>query len=167
MSALIDVVDKEDAVLHTATIQEVRDTGSWHRYVRLIVTDGQGSYLLQFRGPQNRIFPECWDFSAAGHVDAGETYEFAASRELTEELGIVAPIVEIESYTTQDVYDGQELNRFNKTFQVTVDKSTVLDIDPNEVLDARWYTVSELKSLIVDNPDKVTPSLATFAESLQ
>jgi 16S rRNA (adenine1518-N6/adenine1519-N6)-dimethyltransferase len=36
-----------------------------------------------------------WDSSAAGHVNAGESYETAAARELQEELGIKAPLEKV------------------------------------------------------------------------
>ena len=32
--------------------------------------------------------PGRWDSSCSGHVDAGEDYDFAAARELREELGL-------------------------------------------------------------------------------
>lgn len=44
--------------------------------------------LLQKRSMAKDIQPGKWDTAVGGHVDAGESYEEAARRELTEELGV-------------------------------------------------------------------------------
>lgn len=163
----IQIVDEADRPIKVSSIQEARDQGYWHRYIRLLVTDNEGNYLLQLRGPQNRIFPECWDYSAAGHVDAGEDYEVAAIRETKEELGLAGvPIKEIAFFQSQDRHGKQFLNRFNKTFQVIVSKDRQLSIDPEEVLEVKWFAADEIKRLVSDQPDKVTPALVKLAETL-
>ncbi len=163
----IHIVDENDISLGDSSIQEARDKGLWHRYIRLLVADGEGSFLLQLRGPQNRIFPECWDYSAAGHVDAGEDYETAAIRETREELGLGGvSIKEIEYFKSEDRHGEQYLNRFNKTFQITVPKDTKLEIDPSEVLGAKWFTTDEVVQLVSDFPDKVTPALVKLSQSI-
>ena len=47
-----------------------------------------GELFLQKRSPWKDKHPNKWDSSAAGHLDAGEDYETAARRELSEELGL-------------------------------------------------------------------------------
>lgn len=167
MAELIDIVDEQDQPVRVASIQEARDTGSWHRYVRILVVDPVDRYLLQLRGPQNHIYPECWDFAAAGHVDVGESYEEAATREAAEEIGLVGvQLTKFESYKTQEQYAGQQLNRFNVTFKVEVPVGLMFITDPDEVLEARWYSLSEVTKLIGSSPDKVTPGLARHIKAI-
>ena len=46
--------------------------------------------LLQRRSKDKDAYPDCYDISSAGHVQAGDDYEASALRELEEELGICA-----------------------------------------------------------------------------
>lgn len=87
MSKPIQIVDENDQPTFEATKQEAWDNGLWHRVARIMIENNAGEILLQHRSPTKDIFPDCWDNSAAGHVDAGEDYEQAAIRELEEELG--------------------------------------------------------------------------------
>lgn len=87
---LFDVVDAQDQVLRQATRKEVHDTGLMHRAVHILVFNKHHDCFLQKRSMLKDRHPGVWDSSAAGHLDAGESYEEAARRELQEELGIPA-----------------------------------------------------------------------------
>ncbi len=87
--ALMDVLDESGAVTGvTKTKAEIHEQGLWHRSAHVWVYDSAGNILLQLRAKDKDSSPGLWDISAAGHVDAGETPEFAASREIAEEIGI-------------------------------------------------------------------------------
>jgi 16S rRNA (adenine1518-N6/adenine1519-N6)-dimethyltransferase len=68
----------------------VHAKGLRHRAVHVFVFNRHGELWLQQRSHLKDKHPLQWDSSAAGHLDAGETYEHAVERELKEELGIVA-----------------------------------------------------------------------------
>lgn len=57
-----------------------------HRIASVFVEDDQGRMLLQRRGPNVKVYPNCWDQAAGGHVDEGFTYEQTAANELAEAL---------------------------------------------------------------------------------
>ncbi len=82
------VVDDRDQVVGKATRREIHQQGLLHRSVHIFVFNRHGQLYLQKRAMNKDQYPGCWDSSAAGHVDWGETYETAAMRELEEELGI-------------------------------------------------------------------------------
>ncbi len=54
--------------------------------------------LLQKRSAHVRSGAGKWDDSVAGHVDEGETYLEAATRELAEEIGVVNTDLEEVGY---------------------------------------------------------------------
>ncbi len=60
-----------------------------HRSTHVVV-ETAGGILLQRRGFEKDTGAGLWDSACAGHVQAGETYTEAATRELREELGIEA-----------------------------------------------------------------------------
>lgn len=93
---MFDVVDAEDHVLGQATRRDVHQQGLLHRAVHILVFNRHRDCLLQKRSLLKDKQPDVWDSSAAGHLDAGESYEDAARRELQEELGIeTAKLLEI------------------------------------------------------------------------
>jgi isopentenyldiphosphate isomerase len=85
---LVDVVDADDRVLRQATRAEMRRENLLHRAVYLLVFNGRGEILVHRRTTAKDVYPGFWDVTVGGVVDAGETYETAARRELAEEVGI-------------------------------------------------------------------------------
>jgi len=83
-----DVVDDLDRPLGVSTRREIHADGLIHRAVHILLSKPSGEIYLQKRSPWKDRNPSLWDSSASGHVDAGETYDAAATRELTEELGV-------------------------------------------------------------------------------
>lgn len=76
------MVNENDEVLGTVPKEEAHRKGIPHRIAVTYVENGKGKFLVQVR------MDGTLDHSSAGHVDPGETYEEAARRELSEELGI-------------------------------------------------------------------------------
>ncbi|MGI8820030.1 MAG: 16S rRNA (adenine(1518)-N(6)/adenine(1519)-N(6))-dimethyltransferase RsmA [Chthoniobacterales bacterium] len=86
------VVDSEDRVVGQAPRGKVHGDNLLHRAVHILIFNAAGELFLQKRSRLKDRHPGVWDSSAAGHVDAGEDYDMAATRELTEELGIECPL---------------------------------------------------------------------------
>lgn len=84
----LDVVDENNAVTGQDTRKNIHDQNLKHRAVHLFVFTKKRCLVLQKRSYLKDRHPGVWDSSAAGHVDAGESYEDAARRELKEELGL-------------------------------------------------------------------------------
>lgn len=159
----IQIVDENDKPTGSASITEARQNGLWHRIVRIMIEDDKGRLLLQKRSDKVRTYPGCWDTSAAGHVDAGESYLTAAKRELAEETGLeTANLEEIASYKTEGPYKNQLVRRFNKTFETAVSADYEFALDPKEVAELRWFSRLEAKRLTRDHPGKTTDGLKEF-----
>lgn len=87
-----DVVDDSNKVIGQATRHEVHTQKLRHRAAHIFVFNTKGDLFLQKRSRWKDANPGKWDSSAAGHVDAGCSYEDTAARELREELGVSAPL---------------------------------------------------------------------------
>lgn len=68
----------------------VHKDGDWHRSAHIWLVDyARQNIGLQKRSPQKDTFPNRWDISSAGHLEAGTSDSRAtALQELAEELGI-------------------------------------------------------------------------------
>lgn len=86
---VFDIVNENDEVIGQNLRSEVHRLGLKHRAVHVLVFNAQGQVFLQKRSQSKDTFPGAWDSSASGHLDAGETYDTCAVREVFEELGIV------------------------------------------------------------------------------
>lgn len=156
---LIQIVDDNDKPIKIASIAEAREQGLIHRIVRVMIENDKGELLLQKR-TNKMTWPNCWDNSAAGHVNAGEDYLTAAKRELSEEIGIEGvTLVEIGTYFSDAMHKTFKIRRFNKVYRVKSNE-TPTKLQPEEVAEVRWLTIDAVKTLINEQPEKVTDGLS-------
>ncbi len=87
---IFDLVNERDEVIGRRARSEVHRLGLLHRAVHVLVFNARGDLFLQKRSLNKDRQPGVWDSSASGHLDAGESYDAAAVRELREELGWAA-----------------------------------------------------------------------------
>jgi len=89
---IFDVVDENDVVIGQKSRFEVHRQKMRHRAVHVFVFNEAGEVFLQRRSKWKDKCPLRWDSSAAGHVNAGQTYDETAPREVLEELGVTVTV---------------------------------------------------------------------------
>jgi isopentenyl-diphosphate delta-isomerase type 1 len=161
---IVQVVDDKDSPIGSASIQVVWDKNLIHRISRVMLENSKGQILLQKRAVIKPTYPNCWDNSAAGHVDANESYFDAAKRELAEELGIVdLDLIEIGYYYSESSDGKRHFRRFNKAYKAFTD-ITPNNLQKEEVSGVRWFNIEEVKKIISEQPDEVTGGLKQVIE---
>ena len=81
---LVDLYDENRVPLgRTAERYGKKGPGEYRVVVHVCVFDHQGRLLIQQRTPEKILWPDRWDVSIGGGVDAGETSRQAAERELS------------------------------------------------------------------------------------
>lgn len=130
----LDVVDAQDKVIDCQLRTDVHRLGLCHRAVHILVFNLQGDIYLQQRSLQKSSFPNCWDSSAAGHVDAGEDYLQAAQRELEEELQVVEPLEALFKLDASPI----TTNEFCFVYKCITTQTPVPD--RVEIAQAGWFT---------------------------
>ncbi|WP_245799332.1 NUDIX hydrolase [Virgibacillus siamensis] len=130
--------------------------GDYHLVVSIWIVNDRGEFLISKRHPE-KTHPNLWE-CPGGSVLTGEDSLQGALREAQEEIGIDLSGYEGELIRSvrRDVsfYDAW---LFHATFPIE-------DVVPQleEVVDARWATVEEIKRLIRD--EKFVPSLGYFLD---
>jgi 16S rRNA (adenine1518-N6/adenine1519-N6)-dimethyltransferase len=89
---LLATVDHNDQPLNPVDRGTIHRENLLHRAVHIFILNRRGELLLQKRSYRKDKFPRRWDSSAAGHVNADESYQDCATRELKEELGVTAAL---------------------------------------------------------------------------
>lgn len=118
--------------------------GDFHTVIHVWIVNEKGQLLIQQRQPWKTGWSNMWDCAAAGSALAGETSEIAAIRETKEELGIDLQMENAEILFTIKFSRG-----FDDHFLVmqNVDTSD-LSLQYEEVADAKWATMDEIRALV-------------------
>lgn len=149
---LFDVVNERDEVVGREPRGEVHARGLWHRAVHVFVFDRAGRLFLQKRSLAKDKSPGLWDASCSGHVDAGETYDAAARRELGEELGFEPadpPVRWLRVGASEPT--GWE---FIWVYRLVHEGPFVLN--PHEIDTGEWHTIARIRELMASDPERFT-----------
>ena len=150
---LFDVVDENDCVVRSAPRGEVHGNNLRHRSVHVLIFNSAGELLLQKRSAWKDREPLKWDSSAAGHLDAGEDYTFAAGRETEEELGIRTALERIGKIPA-GALTGHE---FVEVFTGRHEGPFVMP--PAEVEAAEFFPLDVISGWMTTRPDDFAPGL--------
>ena len=79
---MVDLYDENRLPLgRTAERYAPKGEGEYRVVVHICVFDSRGRLLIQQRSREKAVWPEAWDVSAAGGVDAGETSRQASAQQ--------------------------------------------------------------------------------------
>jgi 8-oxo-dGTP pyrophosphatase MutT (NUDIX family) len=83
----IDVVDGHDSPIGEIIRRDVFKLRANFRVAHVLVFNRKGELLIQRLGSKRQRHPRYWGSSVAGYLFAGETYQEAARRRISQELG--------------------------------------------------------------------------------
>ncbi|MDD3341099.1 MAG: NUDIX domain-containing protein [Bacilli bacterium] len=152
MIEYLDLVDEQDNVIGSEDRNIIYKKGlKNYRTVNILIINDENKVLVQKRTADRRVFPNRYDFSAAGHLDVGEDYNTAAYRELKEELGIETSLDELMYFNPNK----HNVNSFKKLFigkwngEFRYDESAVKGIE--------FLTKDEILNLMKNNNELFVP----------
>ena len=112
--------------------------------VHVCIFNSRGEMLIQQRQSFKTGWPNMWDISMGGGVQAGETTQQAARRELMEELGLDFDFEEQVPAVTTTFRKG-----FDDIFIICAEPDlNTLRLQPEEVQAVRWAGLDEVLSMI-------------------
>lgn len=126
--------------------------------------------LLQMRSKNKDSHPSCFDTSCAGHLSAGTTYEEAALRELSEELGIQVLPCNLKYLFTNRTFSQNTF--YGKTFKdnqisriyLLLKKIDIKDVtvQPSEIQFVKWQSYAEVLDKLRKNDKNYCINLKEF-----
>jgi len=155
---LVDVVDENDKIIGQEMKWICHEKGFWHRIAGVLLFNSEGKIWLQTRN-KKKTGGGLLDFSASGHIGAGDSSLRGAYREMEEELGIktnlkVGNIKIFEDYA----YDKNSkvkhvinlfLGNYNGPFK----------IQEEELEDIQAYSTEDIKKFMKKEPPIMTEGL--------
>ena len=142
---MIDLYDADRVRLGKLAEKEAKmKKGEFRMVVHICVINSKGQLLIQQRSSTKKNFPNVWDLTLGGNVQAGENARMAAQRELEEELGLKVDFSEIRPLYTFNFKEG-----FDDMFVIEKDvKASDIKFVDGEVQAVKWATREEILSLI-------------------
>ncbi|MBT8393566.1 MAG: NUDIX domain-containing protein [Bacteroidia bacterium] len=155
MDEYIDIVTETGKPTGKKALKsEAHKHGWWHNTIHLWLYTLNGEILLQQRSHKKSIFPLLWDVSAAGHIDAGESYISAAVRETEEELGLrldAKDLIKIGVNKHLSTYENGSIkdNEFHQVYiaELTVELKDLIPQE-DEVEELKLVSFREFKTLL-------------------
>lgn len=151
---LIDIVDDEDRVIGQKERDAAHRDGDLHRVAHVWIVNSKKELLCHRRADCKRVFPGFWDIIIGGHLDAGESYEAAALREVEEEVGLVLSkddLVLIGKWKGAPNETEPRIREFSTSYAAFYGGDPgALKADPGEISELKFMPIEELRAIARD-----------------
>lgn len=149
------LVDEQDRELGTLEKMEAHQKALLHRAISVFITNTKGEWLLQQRTLDKYHSKGLWTNTCCSHPMPGETTLQAAHRRLHEEMGLQSDLKEVFSFSyIQELENGLTEHEYDHVFVGVTDD--IPEPHPDEVMDFKYISYSDLKKDIVQNPQNYT-----------
>jgi 16S rRNA (adenine1518-N6/adenine1519-N6)-dimethyltransferase len=153
---LFDVVNERNEVMGQLTRGEVHARKLLHRAVHIFVINKRGQIYLQQRSHLKDVSPLKWDSSAAGHLDAGESYASAAVRETREEIGIDVDVTELAAQIPAGDHTDHEFVELHLARH-----DGPIRCLPEEIATGEWFKPEDISAWVAARPEDFAKGFVT------
>ncbi len=140
----LDLVNENDEVITSRPRSEIyAENLSNFRVINVFLINSKGQLWIPRRTAHKPIFPLALDFSAAGHVSSGETYDEAFAKEVREEINIdIASVPHRELGYFKPGALGDRPKQFMRVYELTHDD--VPQYNTDDFTEYFWLTPKEV-----------------------
>lgn len=141
---LVEHVAADGSVIEVVTRAEMRRRSLRHRSVYIAVLDAN-QLLIHKRADWKDVYPGAWDLAFGGVCDVGESWVDSAERELLEEAGVQAPLIDCGPVT----YDAPDVALIGRLYRC--EHTGPFRFDDGEVTETRWLPLNDLDRFVATN----------------
>lgn len=144
---------------------EAHQKGLRHKAISVFVMDGD-RVLIQRRALGKYHTPGYWANTCCTHPRFDEASEDCARRRLEEELGITGLTLDFRETVEYraDVGNGLIEHEVVDIYVAPAGPDLKMDLNHDEVMDAKWIAMDDLARETRENPDAYTPWLQIYLE---
>ncbi len=146
---LIEIVDENGNF--TGQImdkEEAHDKNLLHNEVGIFIINDDGKVLLQKRSANKRFSPNKWGL-CAGHVEANESLENAALREIKEEVGLDITSKKLIPYGEREITISDSNSHITYFYYIRCNKKeNEFAIQTEELSEVKWFNIDEIITMI-------------------
>lgn len=148
---LIQIVDKKGNFTgQVMDKEEAHDKNLLHNEVGIFIINDKREVLLQKKSANKRFSPNKWGL-CAGHVDAYESLETAALREIKEEVGLDLSLKELIPYGEREINISDSNSHITYFYYVICNKKAEeFVIQEEELSEVKWFNIDEIIIMIKD-----------------
>lgn len=139
---ILDLVDEEDNIIGTATRQHIYAQNLRnYRVVHAFIINSHGKLWIPRRSAGKKLYPNGLDYSIAGHVESGETYEEGLHKEAAEEVNLDLNIVPYHEIASFNPYT-HNVHCFQKVYEIKSDD--VPNYNKDDFSEYDWLSPREI-----------------------
>ena len=139
----LDLVDENDTVIGKKLRSEIYTEGLLNfRVINVFLINSKGQIWIPRRTASKAIFPSALDFSAAGHVISGDTYDGTFAKEVEEELNIDVSKVPHRILGYLKPAADERPKQFMRVYEIQSDETP--KYNPDDFTESYWLTPQEI-----------------------
>ncbi|MBV9159009.1 MAG: NUDIX domain-containing protein [Candidatus Kaiserbacteria bacterium] len=136
----LDLVDENDNVIGRKLRSEVHtEKLRNYRAINLFIVNDKGELWIPRRTAHKQLYPLGLDFSCAGHVKSGETYDATLQQEVMEELNIDIKNHEVRHLGKLTPKEG---SCFAESYEIRLNEAP--QYNPEDFTSAQWVSPEAL-----------------------
>jgi isopentenyl-diphosphate delta-isomerase len=152
---MVILVNEQDEAIGLMEKLEAHEKGLLHRAFSILIFNSSGEMLLQQRALSKYHSPGLWSNACCSHPRDGETIVQAATRRLSEEMGMHTELSILTHFIYKAEFDNG-LTEHEYDYVVKGISDTHPIINPDEVNDYRWISMEDLSDWVKKTPSDFT-----------
>ena len=154
---LIEIVDENGNFTgQVLDRKEAHDKNLLHNEIAVFVLNDKNQGLLQKRSANKRFNPNKWAL-CAGHVEAYESLEDAAIREIKEEIGLDISKEDLHEYLKKEITLRESNSKITYFYYIkTNKKEDEFIIQTDELSEVKWFDIDQVIDMINNKDSSIT-----------
>jgi isopentenyl-diphosphate Delta-isomerase len=159
------LVDENDQEFGEKDKMQAHIDGDLHRAFSIFIFNNKGEILLQKRAAAKYHSPGLWTNTCCSHPQPNKTMEDCLNQRLKIEMGMVCEMQPWFTFKYKAEFEnGLTEHEFDHVFKGFSDELPIPN--PDEVADYQYFSVSDLKSDLNENPQKYTAWLKLIIDRI-